>query len=204
MTHKSDIKVGVLGIQGAYFKHAAMIESLGVEAVIIKYAEQLQDISGLILPGGETTTITKVLGYKLRIEDILEFGRTNPIFGTCAGLILLGNNAGDPRVKQFDLMDVSICRNAYGSQIDSFTDGITLSFSPEKPFHAVFIRAPRIQSAGDSVKVLAAHEGQPVLVENTLHLGATFHPELTNDTRVHRYFLNKINEVQHDNITSTR
>lgn len=195
MTSNTNIKVGVLGIQGAYLKHAAMIKSLGADAVIVKYADQLQDIQGLILPGGESTTITKVMGYRLDFDDILSFGKKNPIFGTCAGLIFLGNHASDPRVRQFNLLNVSVERNAYGSQIDSFTDDIELSFSPENPFHAVYIRAPRIQSVAEDVKVLATQNSQPVLVENELHLGATFHPELTNDPRVHQYFLNKINEV---------
>lgn len=204
MTPNNNIKVGVLGIQGAYLKHAAMIKSLGADAVIVKYAEQLQEIQGLILPGGESTTITKVMGYRLNFEDILDFGKTNPIFGTCAGLILLGNHASDPRVTQFNLLNVSVERNAYGSQINSFTDDIELSFSPEKPFHAVYIRAPRIQSVAEDISILATQNSQPVLVENTLHLGATFHPELTNDPRVHQYFLNKIHEVKHDNIKSAQ
>ena len=193
----SEIIIGVLGIQGAYEKHAQAIEFCGAKSEIIKYREQLDHIDGLILPGGESTTMTKVMGFRIAYDDILSFSKKKPVFGTCAGLILLGRGIDDPRVKQFGILDVQISRNAYGSQKDSFVDNIDLAFDPGNPLHAVFIRAPRIEQVGHGVKVLAECDGAPVLVETRQYLGATFHPELTNDTRIHQYFVQKIMEVKH-------
>jgi len=193
----ADIKIGVLGIQGAYEKHVRAVLSSGAQAEIIKYREQLDELDGLILPGGESTTMTKVMGYRIDYGDILEFAKQKPVFGTCAGLILLGKGIEDPRIKQFRLLDVTVTRNAYGSQKDSFVDNIKLSFDPEIPFHAVFIRAPQIEKTGKGVKVLAICDGSPVMVESGLYLGASFHPELTADLRIHQYFVNKTKEVKY-------
>lgn len=195
-TSTAGIRIGVLGIQGAYEKHVKALISAGAQADIIKYREQLDNIDGLILPGGESTTMTKVMGYKIDYGDILAFAKKRPVFGTCAGLILLGKGIEDMRVKQFQLLDVTVTRNAYGSQKDSFVDNIKLSFDPEKPFHAVFIRAPQIEKIGNNVKVLATCDGAPVMVESGLYLAASFHPELTADLRIHQYFVNKTKEVK--------
>ena len=191
----SEITIGVLGIQGAYEKHALAVELSGARSEIIKYREQLDYIDGLILPGGESTTMTKVMGYRISYDDILNFAKNKPVFGTCAGLILLGSGIDDPRVKQFGILDVDVSRNAYGSQKDSFVDNIKLCFDPEKPYHAVFIRAPKIEKISGDIKVLSSCEGKAVLVESDLYLGATFHPELTDDPRIHKYFVQKIMEV---------
>ena len=192
----AEIVVGVLGIQGAYEKHAKAIEISGGRSEIIKYREQLEHIDGLILPGGESTTMTKLMGFRIGYEDLLAFAKKKPVFGTCAGLILLGKGINDPRIKQFKIFDADISRNAYGSQKDSFVDNIDLSFDPDKPYHAVFIRAPKIERCGDGVKVLALSDGKPVLVESGSYLGATFHPELTDDPRIHSYFIRKIKEAK--------
>ncbi len=193
----SKLLVGVLGIQGAYEKHARMIELSGANSTIIKYREQLDHIDGLVLPGGESTTMTKVMGFRISYDDILAFAKKKPVFGTCAGLILLGRGIDDPRVKQFGILDAHISRNAYGSQKDSFVDNIELAFDRNQPLHAVFIRAPRIEKIGADVKILAKCNGEPVLVESKQYLGATFHPELTDDPRIHMYFVKKIMEVKH-------
>ncbi|MCF7831945.1 MAG: pyridoxal 5'-phosphate synthase glutaminase subunit PdxT [Candidatus Marinimicrobia bacterium] len=189
------MNIGVLGIQGAYEKHALSVSLAGAKAEIIKYREQLTHIDGLILPGGESTTMTKMMGFRIGYEDILAFAKKRPVFGTCAGLILLGKGIEDNRVHQFELMDVSVTRNAYGSQKDSFVDNLNLEFDPGNPFHAVFIRAPRIENIGKDIRVLARCEDMPVLVESDLYLGASFHPELTPDPRIHKYFIQKIMEV---------
>ncbi|MCK4813367.1 MAG: pyridoxal 5'-phosphate synthase glutaminase subunit PdxT [Candidatus Marinimicrobia bacterium] len=190
------MRIGVLGIQGAYTRHVDILSLVGAVPVIVKYVEQLEDLDGLIIPGGESSTMTKVMGFRIAYDDILQFGKSKPIFGTCAGLILLGKGISDSRIHQLELIDVCVSRNAYGSQKDSFVDDITLHFDIEKPYHAVFIRAPQIVSVGDSIRVLAEHDNIPVLVESRLHLGASFHPELTKDMRIHRYFIQKIMEVK--------
>ena len=192
----SDLNIGVLGIQGAYEKHAHAISLAGAKAQIIKYREQLDQIDGLILPGGESTTMSKMMGFRIGFEDILSFALKNPVFGTCAGLILLGKGNNDTRVHQFELMDVTVARNAYGSQKDSFVDDLVLDFAPDNQFHAVFIRAPQIEKIGSDVRVLATCDDMPVLIESELYLGASFHPELTPDQRIHEYFIKKTGEVK--------
>ncbi|MCD6337409.1 MAG: pyridoxal 5'-phosphate synthase glutaminase subunit PdxT [Candidatus Marinimicrobia bacterium] len=192
----SDLNIGVLGIQGAYEKHMLAISLVGARAELIKYREQLEQIDGLILPGGESTTMSKMMGFRISYEDILTFAKKKPVFGTCAGLILLGKGVGDPRVHQFELMDVTVSRNAYGSQKDSFVDDLILKFDPENPFHAVFIRAPLIEKTGKDIRVLATCDNKPVLIESVLYLGASFHPELTLDSRIHAYFINKTKEIK--------
>ena len=192
----SELNIGVLGIQGAYEKHAFSLTLAGAKAVIIKYREQLDQIDGLILPGGESTTMSKMMGFRIGYEDILVFAREKPVFGTCAGLILLGKGVDDPRVHQLELMDVTVARNAYGSQKDSFVDDLILEFDPDNPFHAVFIRAPQIENIGKDIHILATCNNTPVLIESELYLGTSFHPELTPDPRIHEYFINKTREVK--------
>lgn len=191
----AEIKIGILGIQGAYEKHAHAVILSGANAEIIKYREQLADIDGLILPGGESTTMSKMMGFRIGYDDIHAFALKKPVFGTCAGLILLGKTVDDPRVHQLKLLDVSVIRNAYGSQKDSFVDDIKLEFDPNTPFHAVFIRAPQIEKIGSNVRVLSSCGDVPVLIESDLYLGASFHPELTPDPRIHKYFIQKIKEI---------
>lgn len=189
-------RIGILGIQGAYARHADILSLAGAVPEIVKYGKQLEHLDGLIIPGGESSTMTKMMGFRIAYDDILQFGKSKPIFGTCAGLILLGKGISDPRVHQLELIDASISRNAYGSQKDSFVDDITLRFDIEKLYHAVFIRAPQIVSVGDSIRVLAKCDNIPVLVESGLHLSTSFHPELTEDTRIHQYFIQKVKEIK--------
>lgn len=189
------INIGILGIQGAYVKHAEMIRSLGAETTVIRYKEQLQDIQGLIIPGGESTAFTKQLSFKIALSDLVEFSRQHAVFGTCAGLIIMGEGIDDPRVQQMNILHTKVERNAYGSQIESFTQTITIHLDNEDvEFPGIFIRAPRIQSVGVNVRVLASLNGQPVIVEEGKHLAAAFHPELTQNDRIHRYFLQKVQE----------
>ncbi len=181
-------RIGVLGIQGAYLKHEHVLKELGIQSVIVKYAAQLDKLDGLIIPGGESTVISRQLGFRLSWEDLYSFSKEKGVFGTCAGLILLGNGGSDPRVRQLGVLDAAIERNAYGSQIESFSEDVALSFD-SKPFHAVFIRAPKILSWGKNVQVLATLKNRPVMIRQDKLLGAAFHPELTDDVRIHEYFI---------------
>ncbi len=178
----------MLGIQGAFFKHAGALKALNAEPVIVKYTEDLQTLDGLIIPGGESTVITRQLGYRLKWEDLNDFAQKKAVFGTCAGLIMLGKECSDPRVRQLELLDAVIERNAYGSQIESFTENVTLSFD-DRPYHAVFIRAPKILKTGKDVEIIATFQGEAVMIKQGHLLGAAFHPELTDDTRIHEYFI---------------
>ncbi len=152
---------------------------------------QLFEIAGLIIPGGESSTMLRLIDYEGLFEPLQRFGQTKPIFGTCAGAILLAHDVHRPEQQSLDLMDIGVERNAYGRQLDSHiapleTDGLGT-------VEAIFIRAPIIRRTGPAVRVLATHRGDPVLVEQGLHLAATFHPELTDDPRLHARFLERLN-----------
>jgi 5'-phosphate synthase pdxT subunit len=190
-------KVGVLALQGDFAAHEAALKRAGAEPVEVREADQLNAIDGLIIPGGESTTMLKLLRYEGLFEPLAEFGRRKPIFGTCAGAILLAREVSNPAQESLGLMDLSIERNAYGRQVDSRVaeiepaPGFAAKGDPDK-LEGVFIRAPIIRRAGPGVKVLASYAGDPVLVEEGRHLAATFHPELTSDARVHRCFIEKL------------
>lgn len=186
--------VGVLALQGAFAKHIEMLKSLKVHAIEVKKAEDLDNCDALIIPGGESTTMTHQMHFIRLREKLKEFAHTKPIFGTCAGLILISSEILESEMKPFGLIDIKVLRNAFGRQIDSFKADISLELNLKKPiiFPAMFIRAPRIKEWGKEVEILASFEGEPVLVKQGYHLGATFHPELTKDTSIHRYFLNLV------------
>ncbi len=190
-------KVGVLSLQGDFAAHGAALERAGALPVFVREREQLSDIDGLIIPGGESTTMLKLLRYENLFDDLAEFGRRKPIFGTCAGAILMAADVTSPAQESLGLVDIEIERNAYGRQIDSRV----VELEPDADFErrtapgkleAVFIRAPIIRRIAGDVSVLAEYEGDPVLIEQGRHLVATFHPELTRDARVHTLFLEKL------------
>src|SRR5215471_5666711 len=190
-------KIGVLSLQGDFAAHGAAIERAGAEPVFVRDREQFRDIDGLIIPGGESTTMLKLLHYDGLFDELADFGRTKPVFGTCAGAILMAKDVSNPAQESFALVDIGIERNAYGRQIDSRV--VALDPAPEfekrtspGKLEAVFIRAPIIRHLNGGVKVLAEYEGDPVLIEQGRHLVATFHPELTSDPRVHELFLEKL------------
>ena len=190
-------KVGVLSLQGDFAAHGAALERAGAEPVFVREREQLNQIDGLILPGGESTTMLKLLRYEDLFDDVADFGRTKPVFGTCDGAILMAKGVTNPAQESFGLVDIEIERNAYGRQIDSriaqirpFADFENRTAAGE--LKAVFIRAPIIRRINDGVRVLASYQGDPVLVEQGRFLVATFHPELTDDARVHALFLSKL------------
>jgi 5'-phosphate synthase pdxT subunit len=174
-----------------------MLERLGAEPVYVREADQLNEIAGLVIPGGESTTMLKLMGYEGLFEPLVAFGRRKPVFGTCAGAILMARHVTGPEQESFGLVDLDVERNAYGRQIDSRVVEITPEADFEGrtepgPLEAVFIRAPIIRNTGPGIRVLARYNGDPVLVEQDLHLVATFHPELTSDPRVHKLFLEKL------------
>ena len=190
-------KVGVLSLQGDFAAHGAAIERAGAEPVFVRDREQFREIDGLIIPGGESTTMLKLLHYDGLFDELAAFGREKPVFGTCAGAILMAKDVTNPAQESLGMMDIAVERNAYGRQIDSRV----VELDPAAEFtkrtgpgrlEAVFIRAPIIRSVQNGVKVLAEYEGTPVLIEQGRHLVATFHPELTPDSRVHQLFVEKL------------
>lgn len=179
--------VGILALQGDYEAHARAIERAGGRAVEVRTEADLGAVDGLIIPGGESTAMLKLLDVENLFEPLRRFGEAKPIFGTCAGAILLAADVENPKQPSLALMDLTVERNAYGRQVDSHISRLKTDETGE--LEAVFIRAPIIRRAGDGVRVLARHRGDPVWVEQGRHMAATFHPELTSDPRVHRRFL---------------
>jgi len=193
----SNKKVGVLALQGDFEAHERALERAGATPVQVRTAKGLNEIDGLIIPGGESTTMLKLLHYTDLMEPLRAFAQTKPVFGTCAGAILLAKEVLSPAQESFGVVDLTVERNAYGRQIDSRVAQLSPTASFEERagagnMEAVFIRAPIIRRTGPGVNVLAEYEGDPVLVEQGHHLVATFHPELTQDARVHKLFLTKL------------
>ena len=184
-------RVGVLALQGDSQAHLRTLERAGAEAVEVRTAGELEGVQGLIIPGGESTTMVKLLEEEKLLDPLRDFGRRRPIFGTCAGAILLASGVDNPPQPSLGLMDIEVERNAYGRQLDSRIARLN-PLGMDGGLEAVFIRAPIIRRVGKDAKVLASYEGDPVLVEQGRHLAATFHPELTGDARVHLMFLEKI------------
>ncbi len=186
------MKIGVLAAQGAFAEHVAALHHLGVDAVTVRLPDDLHEIDGLIIPGGESTTISKLmLAYELggRIKTLIERGL--PVFGTCAGMIMLAKNIVDANgVKPIGIMSITVRRNAFGRQVDSFETDLSIPSLGTKLFHAIFIRAPRIESVDPSVEVLAKlDDGSIVAARQGNAVVSSFHPELTDDPRFHKYFL---------------
>jgi 5'-phosphate synthase pdxT subunit len=178
------MRIGVLAVQGNFREHAAMLRRLGAEPVEVRKPEQLDGVDGLIIPGGESTAIMRLVRLYGLEDAIREFSR--PVFGTCAGMILLDRN-------HLAVADLEVARNAYGRQVASFEADLELD-GDERPLRGVFIRAPRVAGAGVGVEVLAELDGEPVLLRDGRVLVASFHPELTDDTRVHERFLDLVRE----------
>ena len=185
-------RVGVLALQGDFEAHVKALERAGADVVEVRAAGQLDGIDALVLPGGESTTMLKLLDRENLFEPLRAFGAAKPIFGTCAGAILLANVVSGPTQRSLGLMDMSLERNGYGRQVDSRIARLSVEGLNGDPLEAVFIRAPIIRSVASGVRVLAHLDGQPVLVEQGRHMAATFHPELTADLRLHKFFLDKL------------
>ena len=190
-------KIGVLALQGDFEAHEKALVRAGADVRQVRSAGELDAVDALVIPGGESTTMLKLLNFMDLKEPLRQFAQNKPVFGTCAGAILMARDVLNPGQESFGAVDMTVERNAYGRQIDSRVVQLT----PEAEFQkragagnleAVFIRAPIIRRTGPGVKILAEYDGNPVLVEQGRHLIATFHPELTQDSRVHQLFLNKI------------
>ncbi|HEX4005202.1 MAG TPA: pyridoxal 5'-phosphate synthase glutaminase subunit PdxT [Acidobacteriaceae bacterium] len=183
--------MGVLALQGDYDAHAQALRESGAEPILVRKPEQLAEIDGLILPGGESTTFLKFLERDGFLASLCTFVETKPTFGTCAGCILLATEVTHPPQKSLGVLNATVERNAYGRQIDSSIHTGETQI-PGGPLEMVYIRAPRIVKTGDGVTVLAERDGFPVLVEQGHILAATFHPELSHDRRVHQHFVDLV------------
>lgn len=188
------MKVGILGLQGDVREHAHLVEAAGGTPVIVKHAEELGDVAGLVLPGGESTTIGKLLDRSGILEPLRERALVGmPLFGTCAGAILMARHVlgREPIPHSLAVMDISVVRNAYGRQVDSFEADLEVA-GLDAPLRSVFIRAPVIEEIGEGVEILSRYDGHPVLVRQANMLASTFHPEIAGDERVHAGFLEMI------------
>ena len=190
-------RVGVLALQGDFEAHAKALERAGAEPVLVKTPEDLEKVEGLVIPGGESTTMLKLIDETGFRQPLTDFASQKPVLGTCAGAILMAKEVSNPAQFSFGAVDLTVERNAYGRQIDSRV----ATLEPDEEFskragkgrmEAVFIRAPVIRRTGPGVRVLAEYQGDAVLVEQGKHLVATFHPELTSDPWVHQLFLSKL------------
>ncbi len=188
---QTTMKIGVLALQGDFDAHRKRLEELGAEVVLVKKPEQFDGIDGLVIPGGESGTFLKLLGEG-GFEKLKQFVRVKPTFGTCAGAILLANEVENPKQAGLGAIDIRIRRNAYGRQIDS---SIREGKFGDSPLEMVFIRAPKIEHVGTGVEVIATEGGDPVAVRQGRVMAATFHPELSEDSRVHRAFLDLISQA---------
>ena len=187
-------KIGVLALQGDFDAHRQALEQAGAEAVEVRTQADLAAVDGLVIPGGESTTMLKLLAMENLFDPLRAFGKSKPIFGTCAGAILLASEVENPSQACLCLMDLTVQRNGYGRQLDSRIAEIELD---GKTMEAVFIRAPIIRRVGAAAHVLASYGQNAVLVEQGSHMVATFHPELTKDSMVHRRFVEKVEAAVH-------
>lgn len=187
------MKIGILALQGAFLEHEKVLKAMDCNTVQVRKQEQLEDIAGLIIPGGESTTIGKLLiefGLQERLISLVKAGM--PLFGTCAGLIVMAKDIENSSQSRLGLMDITAKRNAFGRQVDSFEADLFIDEIGQEPFKAVFIRAPFIAQAGPEVQILSSIDGKAVLARQNNLLASAFHPELTNDFRIHQYFINMI------------
>jgi 5'-phosphate synthase pdxT subunit len=187
--------VGVLTLQGAYQKHIELLHSMGVTTQSVRQPQQLENCSALIIPGGESTTISLLVQEYGLYDLIRSFAAEHPVMGVCAGMIMLANEVDDARVKPLGLMPFKATRNHFGRQVNSFTADIQLDFAPnDKPFHAHFIRAPGFENISPEIEVLARYQDEVVMIGTGKHMALSFHPELTSDIRIHQHWLHNINQ----------
>lgn len=190
------IRIGVLAMQGAFIEHCRIMEQLGCTCTQVRKPEELEGLDGLIIPGGESTTIGKLMDKYNLFEAVRQkLDARMPVYGTCAGLILLAKDIVGSDQPRLGYMDIKVHRNGYGRQIDSFEIDLQAPMFGDTPFRAVFIRAPFIEEADARVEILAELDGRPVLARQENMLVSSFHPELTEDTRIHAYFLEMIRSI---------
>ena len=185
------MRIGILALQGAFVEHSHVVERLGSEAVAVRLPGQLHGLDGLIIPGGESTTMSRLMAEYQLLQPLKDLAKDGlPILGTCAGMIIMAKSVPDFTLQTLGLMDIRVRRNAFGSQMDSFEADLDVPALGQPPFHAVFIRAPIIEAADSTAEVLARlPDGAAVAARQGKLLAIAFHPELTPDTRFHRYFL---------------
>lgn len=186
-------KVGVLGLQGAVREHVRALENAGAEVIVVKKVEQLDDIDGLVMPGGESTTMRRLIDKYNFFEPLKEFGQNKPVFGTCAGLILMANKIEDQDYPHLGFMDMYVRRNAFGRQVDSFEAELMIKDVADD-FVGVFIRAPYIIDVGEDVEILCKYDETIVAAKQGHFIASSFHPELTDDYRFHEYFVKLIEQ----------
>ena len=186
--------VGILALQGNFIQHKIFVDKIGVQNMLIRHPNEIDKCDLLIMPGGESTTISKQIDNNKFRKTLIEFSLVKPILGTCAGMIMLSTSMPNKNMSPLNIMDFHIERNAWGRQVNSFSANINLNFDINRPFHAVFIRAPKISNIGKDVQVLAAFDGEPVLLSNGMHIVSSFHPEIGGDYRIHEYFINQVDE----------
>jgi len=185
----ANITIGILALQGAYQKHVEMLSGLGVDTRLVVLPSELSECAALIIPGGESTTMSLLIQKFGLYEELRDFAKTKPVMGVCAGAILMASSVEDARVRSLDIMPITISRNHYGPQVNSFTVSIPLEFDREgADFPAHFIRAPGVDEWGKEVKVVAKLD-DAVMLRMKHHIALTFHPELTEDNRIHKYWL---------------
>jgi pyridoxal 5'-phosphate synthase pdxT subunit len=184
------VTIGVLALQGDFIEHEAILRSLGVQTREVRLPGDLEGLDGLIIPGGESTTITRLMAMYELLEPIRRFARARPLWGTCAGMIVMAKRASDLDREGLELMDIAVERNAFGRQVDSFETDLDIEGIEGPPLRAIFIRAPLITEVQPGVEVMAALDDGSVVAAKQGHLLVTaFHPELTDDVRLHRYFI---------------
>jgi 5'-phosphate synthase pdxT subunit len=194
-----DTTVGVLALQGAYQKHIDMLHTLGIPAHTVRYPDELDDCSALIIPGGESTTISLLMQNNGLYEPIKAFAEHHPVMGVCAGMIMMATEVDDDRVTPLGLIPFKALRNHYGRQVHSFTTVIKLDFDSKSPaFPAIFIRAPGVDKLSKDVQILARNNNndEAVILSKGQHMALSFHPELTDDTRIHAYWLSRFSDQQ--------
>ena len=191
--------VGILALQGDYSKHKDVLDKLKISSCEIRYSNQFNEISGLIIPGGESTTMTDLIYRSGLHKNIYSFSRSKPILGTCAGLIMMSRLVNDDRVKPLNILDIEVDRNAYGRQVNSFRDELSVSIGGKfENISATFIRAPKINRMNKNIEILSSYNNEPVAIKQGMHEGLAFHPELDGITLFHEYtFVEQFNEKSH-------
>ena len=188
------MKCGILALQGNFNQHKHMLDLLGVENIAIRYSNELSLCDALIIPGGESSAISKQLNDNNIRKSIIDFSVKHPIFGTCAGMIMLSSTKSNDKISPLNIMNFEIKRNAWGRQTHSFSAEIDLKPIYKRKFHGIFIRAPKVNKYDQSMQILGTYNNEPVLMTDGKHLVSTFHPEVGLDMRIHNYFINSANE----------
>jgi len=199
------IKIGVLELQGGFSLHHDIFHKIGIQSTAVRSNSDLNGIDGLVIPGGESTTISLLIDSNNMHDSLLEFGNSKPILGTCAGLILMAKNNNDDRVNQLGFLDIIIERNAYGRQIKSSEEMVEFNFGLDNKIElpATFIRAPRIKYVNNNIRILGEFEGDPIAILYQNYLGLTFHPELNGIDIFHRILFDKNSKLFHKNLTKS-